>query len=204
MATCEEIVQLEPLGFRRAATALASAFVGYDLMVYASPDAVRRKRGVAALYAAILADCFRLGVVHVTRDGTGAACWLRPGTPAPGLWRQIRSGMLKLPFSFGWRAFNRLLPYDVIARRLHHDHASMPHWYLAAIGVEPERQGQGVGSALMQPILALADRDHIACYLETHRPANVRLYERHGFDVVEHDQPPELAIGVWGMLRKPR
>jgi GNAT superfamily N-acetyltransferase len=204
VATCEEIVRLEPAEYRRAATALARAFFDYNLMLYASPDAARRARGVAALYGAILADCFRLGEVHVTRDGVGAACWLPPGTGLPGLWRQTRSGMLQLPFCFGWASFNRLVAYDTVARTLHHEHASMPNWYLAAIGVEPERQGQGLGGALMQPILARADRDHLACYLETHREGNVRLYERHGFEVVCRAEVPDHPIAVWAMVRKPR
>ena len=88
--------------------------------------------------------------------------------------------MLGLPFHFGPATFRRLLAYDAVTQRLHHQHAPMPHWYLAAIGVEPAYQGRGLGSALMRPILNRADGQHVACYLETHREDNVRLYERHG------------------------
>jgi len=200
----DEIVRLETTGYERARLALARAFFDYELMVYAAPDTRRRKSGVSALYGAILKDCFRWGEVYVTRDGTGAACWLPPDAAQMSLWRQIRAGMLQLPFRFGISSFGRLLPYDAMTQKLHHAHATMPHWYLAAIGVEPQRQGQGVGGALMQPILARADAERTACYLETHREPNVRLYERHGFEVVCRADVPGHHVPVIAMLRKPR
>ena len=82
--------------------------------------------------------------------------------------------------------------------------APMPHWYLAAIDVEPCRQGQGVGGALMQPILARADNAGTHCYLETHRESNVRLYQKHGFVVTRHVAVPGHPVPVWAMLRQPR
>ncbi len=200
----DEIVRLDAAGYGQASAALARAFFDYNLMAYAAPDAARRSSGVAALYGAILADSFRWGEVYVTRDVVGAACWLPPHKAHTTLMRQIRSGMLQLPLRFGPTAFRRLLPYDAVTRKLHHTHAPMPHWYLAAIGVEPERQGQGVGGALMQPILARADRERLACYLETHRESNVRLYEKHGFEISTRVDMPAGGPSVWAMLRKPR
>ncbi len=199
-----DIVRLDAAGYQRAATALARAFQDYRLMVYAAPEARRRLRGVPALYGALLADSFRYGEVYVPRDGSGAACWLPPDRVHAGLLRQVRSGMLKLPLAFGWSGFNRLLPYDAATRHLHHKHASMPHWYLSAIGVEPARQGQGLGGALMRPILQKADASGVACYLETHREENVRLYERHGFVVAEHADVPGHEVPIWAMLRPAR
>jgi GNAT superfamily N-acetyltransferase len=200
----DEIVRLEPAAYERARTALSRAFFDYELMAYVAPDPRRRKSGVAALYGALLKDCFRWGEVYVTRDGAGAACWLPPSAAQMSLMRQVRAGMLQLPFRFGISGFNRLLAYDAMTHKLHHEHASLPHWYLSVIGVEPERQGQGVGGALMQPILARADAENIACYLETHREPNVRLYERHGFEVVERADVSGHRVPIFAMLRKPR
>jgi len=149
-------------------------------------------------------DCLRFGEVYVTPSVIGAACWLPPDKSDFTFLRQVRAGMLQLPLRFGTRGFNRLVAYDRVARRLHHEHARGPHWYLAAIGVEPEHQGQGVGGALMQPILSRADAQGAPCYLETHREDNVRLYERHGFLVVSKCDVAGHPIGVWAMLRKPR
>lgn len=200
----DEIVRLQAAEYQRARTALSRAFFDYELMAYVAPDARRRKSGVAALYGAILKDCFRWGEVYVTRDGAGVACWLPPSAAQMSFMRQVRAGMLQLPFCFGISAFNRLLAYDAMTQKLHHQHASLPHWYLSVIGVEPKRQGQGVGGALMRPILARADSEKVACYLETHREPNVRLYERHGFDVVCRADVPGHSLPVIAMLRKPR
>jgi GNAT superfamily N-acetyltransferase len=199
-----DVVPLPPAQFRQARTALGRAFYDYNVMVHAAPDAARRAAGVTTLYGAFLSDCLRFGEVYGTPDVVGAACWLPPERSTITLLRQIRSGMYQLPLRFGIAGFVRLLAYDAIAWKLHHAHASQPHWYLVALGVEPERQGQGIGGALMQPILARADARNLPCYLETHRPENVRLYQRHGFEICCHCDVPGHPIPVWAMLRRPR
>src|SRR5690606_23747385 len=125
------------------------------------------------------------GEVHILDGMRGVACWLPPEHAVPTFWRQVRSGMLSLPWHFGVSGFRKLTAYDEVARRLHHQHASMPHWFLSAIGIDPAHQGQGLGSALMQPMLSRADNDGLPCWLDTHQEQNVRLYERHGFEVRE-------------------
>jgi ribosomal protein S18 acetylase RimI-like enzyme len=188
----------------RARATLGRAFFDYPLMAYALADDEPRAKAVTALYGAILLDCFRYGEVQIAAAGAGLACWLPPGVGVPGLWRQIRAGLLSLPFRFGRGGFDKLLAYDQVARRLHHDYAPMPHWYLAALGVDPDRQGQGIGSALLRPMLARADSTGTACWLDTHRERNVKLYERHGFETCECLTPPGHPVPVWGMLRRPR
>lgn len=195
---------LDAIGQAHAATALARAFFDYALMVYAAPEAGRRERGVRAIYDALLADSVRYGEVYATHDGAGVACWLPPGREHLTVLRQLRAGMLSVPFRFGPAGFRRLLAYDTLGRALHHELAPMPHWYLSAIGVEPERQGQGVATALIQPILQRADAAGLPCYLETHREANLRIYRKHGFDLVRRADLPGHAVPVWAMLRKPR
>ncbi|MBI3838431.1 MAG: GNAT family N-acetyltransferase [Planctomycetia bacterium] len=204
MSVRDDVLRLITADYGRARSALTQAFYDYVLMTYAAPDGPRRAAGVLALYGAILCDCFRWGEVYVTSDVKGAACWLPPEKSTATLIRQIRSGMLLLPFRFGMTGFTRLLAYDAMARELHHEDAPGPHWYLAAIGVEPEHRGQGIGGALMQPILARADAQGLPCYLETHREANVRLYEKHGFKVTRKCDVPGHPIPVWAMLREPQ
>ncbi|NJP12337.1 MAG: GNAT family N-acetyltransferase [Leptolyngbyaceae cyanobacterium RU_5_1] len=84
-----------------------------------------------------------------------------------------------------------------------HYHPDQPHWYLSIIGVKPTQQGKGYGSALMQPVLMQCDRDRIPAYLESSNPANIRFYERHGFEVLGTIQvgssPP-----IFPMLRHPQ
>ena len=63
-------------------------------------------------------------------------------------------------------------------------HPREPHWYLPLIGVEPVHQRKGQGSTLLQHALRQCDLDHAPAYLESTNPANIPLYERHGFEVL--------------------
>jgi ribosomal protein S18 acetylase RimI-like enzyme len=196
------IVRLERTDLPAARKSMGRAFQDYNLMAYAKPS--ERLAAVTSLYGAILKDCFLHGEVYGLGACTGVAGWLPPSSSAPTFLRQARAGMLAIPWHFGFRGFRILDAYDKVARRLHHDHAPMPHWFLAAIGVDAGHQGQGIGSALMRPMLERADRERLHCWLDTHQEANVRLYERHGFVVAERATLPEHPIPVYGMLRPPQ
>ena len=54
----------------------------------------------------------------------------------------------------------------------------VPHWYLVLIGVDPARQGRGLGSLLLRAGLARVDQDGVECRLFTDQPRNVPLYQR--------------------------
>ena len=190
--------------FEPAKAVLGRAFEDYNLMVYACASDARRLPATALLYGAMLWDCLVRGEVYGTADGAGVAAWLAPGTSLPSFVQQARCGMLRLPLAFGLRGFWRLLAYDEVARRLHHQYAPQPHWYLAAIGVDAGQQGRGIGSRLMTPMLARADGEGMPCWLDTHQEKNVRLYERHGFEIAERATVRGHAIPVYGMLRQPR
>jgi ribosomal protein S18 acetylase RimI-like enzyme len=69
-------------------------------------------------------------------------------------------------------------------------HRGEPHWYLVVLSVRPEQQGRGLGTALVEPILARADREGVPCRVETADPANVSFYRRLGFEVVD----PAFAV----------
>lgn len=199
-----DIRRLGQADFARAKEVLGRAFFDYNLMAYAQPNDRRRGPAVANLYGAILWDCMSRGQAYATPDFTGIAAWLRPGAGIPTFIQQVRAGMLRLPLGFGLRGFKRLLDYDEVGRRMHHQYAVEPHWYLAAIGVDLGHQGRGLGSSLMSPMLARADAEGVACWLDTHQDQNVRLYERHGFQVAERTAPRGHSIPVYGMLRPPR
>ncbi len=89
---------------------------------------------------------------------------------------------------------------------MHRQLVDGPHWYLWALGVAPERQGQGIGGALLAPILARADAEGLPCYLETQTEANVAFYARRGFEVLAADELPgqPVSVPMWYMAREPR
>ena len=62
-------------------------------------------------------------------------------------------------------------------------HPGGRHWFLETMGVAPALQRQGLGGRLLAPVLLIADRDQVDCYLETAEPRNADYYARHGFVV---------------------
>jgi ribosomal protein S18 acetylase RimI-like enzyme len=58
------------------------------------------------------------------------------------------------------------------------------HWHLGPVGVAPDLQGRGVGTALVQHFCELMDARGAAAYLETDQTRVVRFYERFGFQVI--------------------
>jgi predicted N-acetyltransferase YhbS len=61
---------------------------------------------------------------------------------------------------------------------------------LQVLAVEPQWQGQGIGSALMAPELARCDLEQVPVYLEATSAQSAALHERHGFDVTGEPQLP--------------
>ena len=78
-----------------------------------------------------------------------------------------------------------------------------PHWHLSSVCVLPEKQGQGIGSRLIRPVLARADTTGTPCYLETQTEANVAFYRRRGFEVMRATPVLDSGLTVWTMLREP-
>jgi GNAT superfamily N-acetyltransferase len=115
--------------------------------------------------------------VWVTDDLAAVAMWDSPGKnhASPGyaesVWARYRA-------TAGEDAFERLARYnDAVA-------AASPaelYWYLGVLATDPERQREGLASAVLAPILSEADRLGIACCLETSTAENRRFYQRRGF-----------------------
>jgi ribosomal protein S18 acetylase RimI-like enzyme len=82
-------------------------------------------------------------------------------------------------------------------------HPEGPHWYLAAVGVDPSRQGEGLGSAMIKEGLRRCDAQGLPAYLESSNPRNIPLYERHGFEVIGLVQPDDYPP-LYPMLRPAR
>jgi len=110
-------------------------------------------------------------------DFAGAAVWTPPGQWHFTLADQARVAAGTLA-AFGAGGAVRLLKLlDGVEKA----HLREPHYYLFALGADPEFQGRGVGAALMAPMLARCDEERMVAYLESSNPANLTFYRRHGF-----------------------
>jgi GNAT superfamily N-acetyltransferase len=140
----------------------------------------------------------RHGSCYTTEGLGGAAMWMPPGTWHMSSLEQLRLLPAMLA-RFGTDHGRLIRLFGALEARHPHD----PHHYLPAIGVDPGWQGEGIGTALLQPVLEECDREGLPAYLESSNPRNIPLYERHGFAVTEEasvgDSPP-----FWRMWREPR
>jgi ribosomal protein S18 acetylase RimI-like enzyme len=137
---------------------------------------------------------------YTTAGVAGAAIWMRPGQTRIPMKQQLRL-IPAMVGAYGREFFRvaRLLTYlDSI-----HPHEP-DHWYLAFVGVAPDWQGRGLGSALIHPVLERCDADGTPAYLEASTERSRALYERNGFEVM-------MQYALWGggplgwqMWREPR
>jgi len=132
---------------------------------------------------------------HATSDFLGGSLWLSPGvSPDEAALAELLQESVAEPARS--EAFGML-------EQIGNSHPLEPHWHLAFIGVDPTRRGKGTGAALLRYALARIDEQHLHSYLESSNPANISLYERHGFEVVREirvgDSPP-----LFPMIRVPR
>jgi len=113
------------------------------------------------------------------------------GCSPPARWRRTcaglgptRAGRLR-----STRAIGASLPsgregeFAAVFEAMTSYHPQEPHWYLPLIGVDPARHRKGYGAALLQDTLRRCDQDYVAAYLESTNPANITLYQRHGFEL---------------------
>jgi GNAT superfamily N-acetyltransferase len=82
-------------------------------------------------------------------------------------------------------------------------HPKEPHWYLMGLGTDPPKQGTGVGTALVNRILARCDGERLPAYLETQKAQNVPYYEKFGFRVTDEIDLPLGGPHLWLMWREP-
>jgi ribosomal protein S18 acetylase RimI-like enzyme len=77
------------------------------------------------------------------------------------------------------------------------------HLYLGAVGTRPAARGRGFARRILEVMVADADADDVAVYLETSTTENVRFYRSLGFAVTDQIELPGGPT-VWAMLRRAR
>jgi GNAT superfamily N-acetyltransferase len=117
------------------------------------------------------------GETYMTDDCGAAAMWIPPDKWKLSAGEQVRMmpGFIRW---VGWRTPRVLSTLTKMEKAHPHD---PPSWYLLALGTRQERQGKGLGSALMTDMLGRIDDLGLPAYLESSNPRNVPFYARHGF-----------------------
>lgn len=176
---------------------LTLAFLDDPWMAWAFPDDARRPERLRALWVFMARDLYLpAGRSTLAPDGEAAALWRPPGFEVPeGFWAERGPAFVE---ALGGEV-ERIGAMGDLMRDVH---PREPHWYLLALGVRPEVQGRGLGSALLAATLAVADERQEAAYLEATSTRSRTLYERFGFEVLA-ELSLEDSPSLWAMWRAP-
>jgi len=172
--------------------ALTLAFSRDPVMRFMYPDPDAYLRHFPHFAAAFGGPAFEAGTVWAASDFSGAALWLPSGVHSDGdaieevLARSVDPAKLET--------------IGLVLERMAELHPEEPHWYLAIVGVDAAHQGRGLGAKLLEGALARCDAEGLVAYLESSNPANISLYERHGFRVMAEIREGDAPV-VTPMLR---
>ncbi|MEU6705383.1 GNAT family N-acetyltransferase [Streptomyces wuyuanensis] len=176
---------------------LDEAFMHDPVSSWVFPDEAHRRRVHGVFLGIFLDAALTEGRVDMTEDGTAAALWLQVSAQAPEEEDDTPARMREIADPDNERA-------ELVGRLTGAVHPQgRAHEYLLLIAVSPERQGEGLGTALLAPALERCDREGVPAYLEASSARSCRLYERLGFAFT--DRTVQLPDGplMWPMWREP-
>jgi GNAT superfamily N-acetyltransferase len=198
--TTTQVRRATPGELPALADVLTRAFADDPVTAWILPDEVDRVQRLGRFYSELFLPRMAFGRDEIYTDDriSGVAAWTPPAQGETGTLDMLRM----LPGLA--RIFGRWLPRTL--KTLSHMESQFPeapHWHLPFLGVVPEAQGRGIGSALMQPILDRADREGMPAYLEASTERSRALYLRHDFVVLNEMRLPGGGPPLWRMSREP-
>lgn len=179
--------------------ALARSFVDDPQMTFLFPDQATRDADLQVMFTTIASAGLRRGHTYVLADESGtidaAAIWSPPEIQALS---DSEVGPLAGAI-IGRYGDDGLARIGAMSEAMEANHPQNPHLYLFIVGVDPSRQGHGLGETLLAPTLAHCDATGTAAYLESSNPRNIGFYCRLGFHTVSEFCPEggPLFTGMW-------
>jgi ribosomal protein S18 acetylase RimI-like enzyme len=172
-------------------------------VVWAIPNQEQRQRILPDFFSLYAEVFLRQDLTYTTREEVrGAALWALSGrVPVSGEDAE----------DFGRRMEQMMTGVDAprfleIGKLIDDHHPPGSYYYLQFLGVAPDRQSQGIGAALMAPVLERCDRQGVLAYLDATNEGSKQLYERHGFQAAQHSLLPgatpvaDVASASFGSL----
>jgi GNAT superfamily N-acetyltransferase len=176
---------------------LADAFRDDPTWSWAFPDPSSRAEQHQRLWGLFVEGAMRYPWVWLTPGNTATSVWIPPnGTEfSPEQEAAMETTLAEICGAGAPRVLRTFEMFEQAHPR------GVPHYYLTLLGTRPEHRGHGHGLGLLADNLRRIDEAGMPSYLEASNPANVPLYMRHGFEVLDSFQLPEGGPEVFTMWR---
>ena len=200
MVMAVPIVRVTSDRLPRVVSMSARAFIDEAMFRWVLGEVDDPLSAVEAEFAAMDAVAADLDCLWEAGDALGAARWVSPEA-SPVYWESVKaytSGGLGLA-AYATDGGRR---YEMLYESLDSHEPSEPVWTLDILTVEPTAQRCGIGSALVEHGLALAQASQCASFLDTSRPELIGYYARFGFVVTDETDLPDGGPHIWFMVAR--
>ncbi len=173
---------------------LAEAFFADPVFSWWIPEDDRRREILPEFFGAIVEANLEHDEIYAVEDLVAGAVWNPP---------DVEGDDEALVAELGARCGEYADTLYEVFELMSEAHPRESHYYLFFLGTRPRWQSRGLGSALMRPVLQACDERGLPAYLEATCERNVKLYQRHGFELTGELPLPD-GPNLWPMWRDPR
>ncbi|MFX0031007.1 MAG: GNAT family N-acetyltransferase [Candidatus Hermodarchaeota archaeon] len=201
----DSLYELTPDDIKEVCIVAGDAFQDDPIMVFVYPDEEERKKNAQYGFYMIYNYGIKYGLAYATsKNFEGITIWLPPDKVYPSTWAMMRHGGFYTMRKVGlkMKAMKRTMTVFKYEEERHKELVPYDHWYFQNIAVEPEEQGKGYGGLLISTMLKAIENDGLPVYVETNTEKAMSIYQKYGFEILEHVMIPETPIPLWCMLRK--
>ncbi len=201
--TAETALRLRRLTYQEvpeAADLLARVFDNDPFVDWVVRSDAKREEALRRFFDVCLRQLtMPYGEVWATPHLEGIALWTPPSSFKVGLSEQIHFVGQAIRAMQLRHVASRLAGFNEVER--HHPKES--HYYLFFMGVDPDCQGGGIGSAMLASMLERCDAESMPAYLEATRETLIPFYSRHGYRPLAPVELPYKGPTMYPMWRDP-
>lgn len=156
-----------------------------------------KEKRIGGLMEYALEESRRANGAFISENEEGALLFTRPKRKSP-----FSAGSLFSALKFIFTVTGIFNLKKVLSREkyIKNKHPEKDFIYLWFLGLSPDHQGKGYGSALLSKLLLLAGKEKLPVYLETSTPENLPFYKRHGFNIYHEWTCPKAGYPLWFLM----
>lgn len=196
-----EIVEATKEDTKPLGMILAKVFEDHPFYKYVTEDPAKRKRMAAWMNQRMVAYGLAYGTVFTDEQKIGVSVIMPTANGALTIPRMIRLGLVMAPFYFGIGGFRKFMKFSSQTEKVRKGLMKDDHYLQLTVGVNPDVQGGGVGTALLKAGVELAESKGLDAYAETVLDGVVSWYDKNDYKVIAETSVPNVGT-LYSMVRK--